>query len=113
MFQKLTFEHPYFLLILLLLPLVAWWRHRRLRQSAFLYSSAQLVKKVANVTRSRAGRILQGLRWVLLTCLIVGMARPQFTQSETKVNASGIDIVAALDLSGSMASEDAGFVRSE
>jgi Ca-activated chloride channel family protein len=39
-------------------------------------------------------------------CFIAGMARPQLTQSETTVKASGVDIVVAIDLSGSMESED-------
>src|SRR3954462_6547550 len=34
------------------------------------------------------------------------MARPQKTESETSVHASGVDIVIAIDLSGSMESED-------
>ena len=104
--MSFTLAHPWFLLLLLLLPVLAWLKGRRGRQSAFLYSSVQLVKSVANITESAAGRILSALRWLTLVCFIVGMARPQFTQSETKVNASGIDIVIALDLSGSMESED-------
>ena len=38
--------------------------------------------------------------------MIVALAQPRLTKSETKVSASGVDIVVALDLSGSMASED-------
>ena len=34
------------------------------------------------------------------------MAQPRLTKSETKITASGVDIVVALDLSGSMRSED-------
>jgi Ca-activated chloride channel family protein len=53
-----------------------------------------------------AGKILLLLRWVVLACFIVALARPQRVESETTVKASGIDIVVALDLSGSMESED-------
>ncbi|MDB6032870.1 MAG: von Willebrand factor type [Verrucomicrobiales bacterium] len=106
----MIFAHPYFLLLLLLLPVLAWLKGRRAQQSAFLYSSVQLVKGVANVNRSHAGRILAALRWAALALFIIAMARPQLTQSETKINASGVDIVVALDLSSSMASEDVGFM---
>lgn len=106
----MIFAYPYFLLLLLLLPVLAWLKGRRARQSAFLYSSVQLVKSVANVNRSHAGRILAALRWLALGMFIVALARPQLTQSETKINASGVDIVVALDLSSSMGSEDEGFI---
>ena len=102
----MTFAHPYFLLLLLLVPVLAWWKGRRGRQAAFLYSSVQLVKGVAEMHRSRAGQILAALRWLALAFFVVGMARPQLTESEEKIKASGIDIVVALDLSGSMESED-------
>jgi Ca-activated chloride channel family protein len=104
--MPLTLAHPWFLLLLLLLPLAAWWRGRQGRPAAFLYSSVQLVSGVANITRSAAGRTLAALRWLTLSLFIVGMARPQFVESETTVKASGIDIVVAIDLSGSMEAED-------
>ncbi|MBC8094219.1 MAG: VWA domain-containing protein, partial [Akkermansiaceae bacterium] len=58
------------------------------------------------VTRSRSGGFLAALRWFALALLIVALAQPRLTKSETRVNASGIDIAVAMDLSGSMASED-------
>ena len=105
----LTFAHPWFLLTLLLIPLLAWLKGKRGQQSAFLYSSVQLIRPVANITRWGPGQILLALRWLVLAFLIIGLARPQLTRSETSIRASGIDIVVALDLSGSMAAEDDGF----
>src|SRR4051812_28332934 len=104
-----TFAHPSFLLLLLLLPVFAWLKGKRGQQSAFLYSSVQLVRPVANISQWSPGRILLALRWLVLAALIIGLARPQLTRSETSIRASGIDIVVALDLSGSMAAEDEGF----
>ncbi|MBI3416200.1 MAG: VWA domain-containing protein [Verrucomicrobia bacterium] len=104
--MKMTFAHPWLLLLLLLLPLLAWLRGKRGQDSAFLYSSVQLVKGITNLNRSRAGSILMKLRWLTLVLLIVALARPQIGEGEAKVKASGIDIVVAIDLSGSMASED-------
>jgi len=102
----MTFAHPYFLLLLLLLPLLAWLKGKHGRQAAFLYSSVQLIKDVSQSSRASTGRILLAMRWLALALFIVGLARPQYTESETSVKASGIDIVVALDLSGSMESED-------
>ncbi len=104
-----TFAHPSFLLLLLLLPVLAWLKGKRGQQSAFLYSSVQLVRPVANISQWSPGRVLLALRWLVLAALIIGLAQPQLTRSETAIRASGIDIVVALDLSGSMAAEDEGF----
>lgn len=102
----MTFAQPWFLVLLVLLPVLAWWRGRSGRQAAFLYSSVQLVKNVANLKRSRAGQFLAAMRWLTLGLFIVGLARPQLIESEASVKASGVDVVVALDLSGSMESED-------
>lgn len=102
----MTFGHPYLLLLLLLLPLMAWLKGKRGHPPSFIYSSVQLVRPVLNVTRSRAGGFLTALRWLALALLIIALAQPRLTKSQTKVSASGIDIAVAIDLSGSMASED-------
>ena len=106
----MTFAHPYLLLLLLLLPVLAWFKGRHGRQPAFLYSSVQLVKGIVGITRSRAGGMLLKLRWLALALLIVALAQPRLTLSETQIKASGVDIIVALDMSGSMNAEDDGFV---
>jgi Ca-activated chloride channel family protein len=92
--------------LLLFLPLLAWLKGRRGRAPAFLYSSVQLVEGLTQARRSRAGAILAALRWLVLASFIVALAQPRLMKSQTTVKASGIDIVAALDMSGSMISED-------
>jgi len=101
-----TFAHPYLLLLLLGLPLAAWLKGRRGKPPAFLYSSVRLLEGFTGVTRSRAGGWLAALRWLALALLIVALAQPRLTSNETKIRASGVDIVVALDLSGSMQAED-------
>ena len=102
----MTFGRPYFLLLLLLLPVVAWLKGKHGQPPAFVYSSVQLVRGILNISRTRSGAFLAALRWLTLAILIIALAQPRFTRSETKITASGVDIVVALDMSGSMASED-------
>jgi Ca-activated chloride channel family protein len=102
----MTFGHPYFLLLLLLLPVLSWLKGRQGKPPAFVYSSVQLVRGILNVTRTRSGAFLAALRWLILALLIIALAQPRLTKSETKVTASGVDIVAVLDMSFSMACED-------
>jgi Ca-activated chloride channel family protein len=66
----------------------------------------RLVSGLTDVRRSHAGAFLAVLRWLALAAFIVALAQPRLSHSETHVTASGIDIVVALDLSGSMRSED-------
>ena len=102
----MTFAHPWLLLLLLLLPLAAWLKGRRGSSPAFVYSSVKLVAGLAGARRLRAGNFLAALRWLALALLIVALAQPRLMKSTTEVKASGVDIVVALDMSGSMISED-------
>ncbi|MCX8107987.1 MAG: VWA domain-containing protein [Verrucomicrobiae bacterium] len=102
----MRFAHPWFLLLLGMLPVLVWLHERRTHQPAFLYSSVALVKHVAAIGRSHVGKILSRLRWFAVALCIVGLARPQLGLGEAKIRAAGIDIVVALDISGSMRSED-------
>jgi Ca-activated chloride channel family protein len=102
----MTFGRPYLLLLLLLLPLLAWLKGRRGQQPAFLYSSVNLLAGLTRGTRSRAGGFLAAMRWLTLALFIVALGQPRWTENETKIIASGVDIAVALDMSGSMAAED-------
>ncbi len=55
-------------------------------------------------TQTRAW--LPAVRWAVLTLLIIAMARPQLHWQEEKIEAEGVDIVLALDISPSMLSKD-------
>jgi len=85
----MTFGQPYFLLLLLLLPLMFWLKGKQGQPPAFVYSSVQLVRGILNVSRTRSGAFLAALRWLTLALLMVALAQPRLTQSETKVTASG------------------------
>lgn len=102
----MTFGQPYFLLLLLLLPVLGWLKGRQGKPAAFVYSSLGLVSELRRTSKLRAGAFLAALRWLALALFILALAQPRFSRSETRVNASGIDIAVAIDLSGSMASED-------
>jgi Ca-activated chloride channel family protein len=102
----MTFAHPYVLLWLLLLPVLAWLKGRWGQRASFIYSSVDLVRPVFGSNTPPAARVLAGLRWLALAVFIVALAQPRLVQGETQIKASGVDIVVCIDLSGSMASED-------
>jgi Ca-activated chloride channel family protein len=87
--------------------LAALLKGRRGKPPAFVYSSVQLLRGVQDITKSNAGNILIALRWLALALFIIALAQPRLTRFDTtKATASGVDIVVAFDLSGSMAAED-------
>jgi Ca-activated chloride channel homolog len=102
------FAHPWVLLLWLLLPVLAWLKGKMGQAAAFVYSSIDLVRPISGLRRSRAGAILANLRWLALAIFIFALAQPRLVRGESHVKASGIDIVVALDLSGSMRSLDFG-----
>jgi Ca-activated chloride channel homolog len=102
----IRFLHPEFLFLLALLPLLALWRGRKGSVAAVEYSSAETARAVARQTRSKPGRWLTTLRLLTAGLLILGLARPQFGQGKSEVQASGVDIMLAVDVSGSMEALD-------
>src|SRR3974377_607225 len=102
----MTFGHPYFLLLLLLLPVLFWLKGKQGQPPAFVYSSVQLVRGILNVTRTRSGAFLAAMRWLILALLIIALAQPRLTHSETKVTASGVDIMAVPDRPYSLAGRE-------
>jgi Ca-activated chloride channel family protein len=102
----MTFAHPYLLLLLLALPVLAWLKGRPGRRAAFVYSAVNLLRPEDRPARYSVGAILASLRWVALAALIIALAQPRLTETETSISASGVDIVVALDMSGSMEAMD-------
>jgi Ca-activated chloride channel family protein len=100
------FLYPQLLWLLLLLPIIALWLGRKGRVAAVEYSSTAVAREVARETRSRAGRWLMLLPLFAAALFIVGLARPQLTKGTTEIQASGIDMMLAIDVSGSMQSLD-------
>lgn len=104
----LTFAHPEFLFLLLLLPLLAWWHVRsyQRRTATLRYSNLDLMKSLPQRSRYSSRHLLFGLRWLAIGLVIVALARPQSGQTEEEITTEGLDIVLALDVSSSMLAED-------
>ena len=102
----IRFAQPELLWLLVLLPLIALWRGRKGAIAAVEYSSAETARQVARETRSRVGRWLPMLRLLAAGLVILAIARPQLGHGTTEVEASGVDLVLAVDVSGSMQALD-------
>jgi len=95
-----TLEHPWFLLGIVLLAAVAWLASRG-KPEAVAFGSLAGVRQVTPTLRVRLHRLPGMLRLAALAALIVALARPQMVDQEV-LSGEGVDIMIALDMSGSM-----------
>jgi len=92
---------PWWLLLLLLLPLLAWRHHRSWSPGALTFSA--LPAASGGVWRLHLPFYS---RLVALALLILALARPQLGYAWEETTTEGIDIQLVLDMSGSMGAED-------
>lgn len=107
MFDNITFIHPWFFFLLLLIPLVAFLRYKRKGR----HHASMTMPTLESVRGMRSWKtVLQKwlplLRALAFTALVCALARPQLTLKEEKVTADGIDIFLVIDLSSSMLAQD-------
>jgi Ca-activated chloride channel family protein len=102
----LTFSRPWLLLLLLAVPLLAYLRGKRGPAAALTFSSTNPFREIGRRSAARAGKFLRTLMLAALAIFIVALARPQLGKTLTQVQASGIDIMLVLDVSGSMLTKD-------
>ena len=102
----IRFLQPEWLWLLTVLPVVMLFRGRRGPVAAVEFSDVGLAREVARSSRARIGHFLWLLPLLAAALMIIGLARPQRAHSSTEVTANGIDIVLALDVSGSMQALD-------
>lgn len=102
----LHFQHPYVLVLLVPIALLALLMARRGRPGAALHASTDLLRAVSRTRRTRFGRFLPVLQWLGAALVVVGLARPTTEQAHAKVEASGVDVMLAIDVSGSMQARD-------
>jgi Ca-activated chloride channel homolog len=104
----LRLANPWFLLALAGVPLLLWLevRHAGRRRPAVTFPDLAAVAAVGgrSAVWKRVARV--GARVVILTLLVVALARPQSGSGSQSVLTEGIDIMLVLDVSGSMRTED-------
>lgn len=100
MTSSFTFEHPWFLLALVPVLALAWIRLRA-TPATVKFSSLRTAKRAGSGPRARLWWLPDALRLLAAASLVVAMARPQQLDREL-LSGEGIDIMIALDMSGSM-----------
>jgi Ca-activated chloride channel homolog len=103
-----TFLHPqYFLLLLLLIPMIAWYIWKQNTAHATLQiSSIRLFSLVGKSRKTYLRHLPFVFRILTLIFIIIALARPQSSNQLRNVTTEGIDIIVSLDISGSMQAMD-------
>lgn len=106
--NQISFQYPYLLLLLLIVPLLILYRIYFDKQinARMLYSDNSQFKGARKTLRLRLRLLPDILRYLAVAVLIVAIARPQTHFSKDEKSIEGIDIVFALDVSTSMLAED-------
>jgi Ca-activated chloride channel family protein len=105
-FFGVTFALPWALWLLALIPLLAWLKGKFGGTPGIVFSSTQTLRSIGVRRRSRAGDLLTALALAAFAAFVIALARPQLGKTITRTQASGIDIMLAMDVSGSMQAED-------
>lgn len=102
----MTLAYPYFLLLLLLIPVLLWLRLFMLRKQSMQFSSSNVLKGLPKSWRIRLQPLIPLFYTLGLTCLIVALARPQNGLDDSRVRTEAVDIILLMDLSRSMDTQD-------
>jgi len=108
MFNIDSWANPGYLYLLIAVPLLIvwyWFRHRN-SDAEINFSGLEGFDGEAKSAKVWLRHSLFVLRLVAISLLIIAIARPQSTSRRQNVSVEGIDIVLALDVSGSMLARD-------
>jgi len=105
---KYSFANPQmFYLLLVLIPLIAWYVFRQKKLSASIQvSTIRNLDGIPKTWKHYLRHLLFAITCVVLSLLVAVLARPQSSENWENVSTEGIDIVMAIDVSTSMLARD-------
>ena len=102
----MIFHDPLALILIGIIPPLIYFYFRRRETSQVIFPSLHALKKLKPSFFQRYRYVLIILRSTAIALFVIALARPQHGNEQTKVKTEGIDIVLAVDVSGSMLAED-------
>jgi Ca-activated chloride channel homolog len=108
LFQKIDFAHPGLLyLLFIVIPLVVYYilKQRNFRANIRISTIEPLISKTRSY-KEILRHVLFAFRIIVIMLIIIALARPQKVNTQKNINTMGIDIMLALDISGTMLARD-------
>ena len=103
----MRFLYPELFLLLLLVPVFLWvWVMEKQPFARFRYSMVSVIKTIDGAVSMRPVWIPRILRLVSIILVVLAAARPQEAIHNDIIKSRGVDIILALDISGSMRALD-------
>jgi len=104
--MDIVIKYPYYLLVIIALPLCIWIVKRFQKQSTLVYPLLSHISMLRLRNVGVKNRLGVFLRFLVLTGLLLALAQPMGSEREVDYEAKGIDIILTIDISGSMRAED-------
>ncbi len=102
----MEFKTPWLLALLPAVMLCVWYARTRRPPEALKFSSLEVLQGLKGSWKMKFGFVPFALRLAAIALMCLAMAGPRKLLEESRVSTEGIDVVLALDCSGSMAAED-------
>ncbi len=97
---------PWWLLALAAIPFVLRVARRPTRRATVRFPSLGILRTIAPRGAGTRRLVLLALRAAALGAIALALARPQAGSAATKIHREGVDVMLAVDVSGSMLAED-------
>jgi len=106
-FENITFAYPEVFGLFVLIPaMLYWYLNRHERQQGSIKVSSLAVYRKSNSWKNTFRHAPFIIRLLVVSCIIMAMARPQTRNDEDLKSGQGIDIILCMDVSGSMLAQD-------
>ena len=104
----ITFGSPWYLVGLILIPLLYFWQRRsaKSQEGSIRISAAALVSEQMKRRGKRRIRLLTALQYLTLCLVLMGLSRPRLIDAMRETNVDVVDIVLVIDISSSMLATD-------
>ena len=105
----MKWNSPEFILLLLLIPIIALYKYfisDKAKKGGINYPLSSLVFLAKSSIRTKLRFIPDLIRLIVLVLIVFALMQPQYGFESETVTRKGIDIMIALDVSGTMAAED-------
>ncbi|MBT7939930.1 MAG: VWA domain-containing protein, partial [Candidatus Marinimicrobia bacterium] len=104
----IEFQHPIYLILLLLIPLLFLWRQSRgqHQEATLRFSSEALIPAILKRSANRKIQFLLIIKYIIMIFIILGLARPVKRDTIKETNTDIIDIMLVIDQSSSMLAQD-------
>ncbi|NBV82759.1 VWA domain-containing protein [bacterium] len=100
--------NPWMLLLVPIVAAIVWWAYNRNKsvQEGIYFPNASAIRDLAHPWVQRWTTARPWIRLAVITFVLLALVRPQIETTQSEVTEPGVDIVIAMDVSGSMAAED-------